>query len=81
MLYAIVNLLLLIGGLVYLNKSGYDQSTIDLMLAGMTGANLAGNAASLIVAIVSLNPVSMIISLLFGLLNLWLFNVFVKRAG
>lgn len=81
MLSIVVNLALFIGAIIYLNKSGYDQPTIDLMLAGMVGSSLVGNAAGLIIAMISLNPAGMIVSLLFGLLHLWLFNIFVKRAG
>lgn len=76
-----INIAIFIAGIVYLAKSGYHQTTIDTMLAGMSGANLVSNVSNIIVGIIGVSSSLIIISLVLALMNLFFFNLFIKRAG
>lgn len=80
MLHLIVNLAVFMVAL-YFVANKYEESTVNVLLAGMCGSSVTGCVAGIILAAIALNPLNIVINLAFGLLNFYLFTIFMKRAG
>lgn len=81
MLSMIVNLVVFVAALIYLAKLGFEESTINTLLAGMSGASALENVSKIIVGILTLNPGLIVMGLVLALLHGFFFNLFLKRAG
>lgn len=80
MLGLIVNFAVFIAALIYVSKE-YEDRTINLLLAGMSGSNLISSVSSIIMGIITFSPTLILVSLATSLLSGFFFNMFIKRAG